>query len=247
MSYEPKIITDPIELTDIILYGAKGKPARKYKKVILAGEAERSEGEDSRKGYLTKTPDQWISYFKEKGKQMLDLPLFYAVIERMVEIDHPGKENLLNELRTTCLVLATRFFEHQYEQIFQGGNLNYRREEKVIHQYGFAPEEMPSYYRPPGDKRFLKNIKTEEEWKPALQNILRCKDLTKVDKVLQGFTGKEEPCITATVLGDADLESNAVASIRAKWWFDMPKPDFKLVCGNPLGCEWAARWAVLEE
>ncbi|MFC1686926.1 hypothetical protein ACFL0E_01045 [Nanoarchaeota archaeon] len=217
---EKRIITDPIELSDIILYDVKGKPAKKYKKVILAGEAEK----DKAGNYLRKTQDNWIKYFREKGKEMLDFPLFYACVERMQETDHPGKTGLLKELKESWHCLATRF--------------DYSRN-KVIHGYGFSPEEFSCTF--PIGNDYLDNVKDKKKYSSALQALLMPRDLDRAIEVLHNFTGVKLYIWTPDKNGRKNYPKRAA-------FVDTGSDRFVLSCGNlPGDDDGLSRWVVKEE
>ena len=166
---EPARPVEPITLHDIVLYDAKGKPARTYKTVTMAGECER----DATGVYLRKTQDNWIAYYKA-GKDVLpSLPLLYAIIEQLHDAKHPAAAVLLKDLQDFYLCTSTR--------------IDYKKNE-VTHNYGFPSAETFSC-RIPEESPWLDKVIKQEEWRSAALALLMPKDVDKAVETLHEFSG----------------------------------------------------------
>jgi hypothetical protein len=156
---EQKISTEPIELSDLVLYDAKGKPFKKYDKLVIDGSCpKKADG-----SYLTKTQEEWVVYAKEKGKRILLFPLLVAAIEKMSETKHPGLPGLVRDIQKSWYCTSSRI-DYSKNRIIQG--------------YGF-PEAFAQEFNLPIGNTFLDEIAGERAWRPALQSLFMSKDLEK--------------------------------------------------------------------
>lgn len=159
----------PITLTNIILYGLDGKPARTYKRVVLDGEVvKEADGE-----YLH-TQDGWLAYCRKKadGKVIPPSPVLYAGIGRMHEEKNPALEGILKDLNESWLCTSTR--------------PNYERG-IITHGYGFKPWELKC--RIPLGNHYFDELKDDKAWREALQALLMPKDIDQAIEILNDFSG----------------------------------------------------------
>jgi hypothetical protein len=156
---EQKISTEPIELSDLVLYDAKGKPFRKYDKIVIDGSCPKT----TDGSYLTGTQDDWAVYAKEKGKRILSAPLLVAAVEKMSETKHPGLPGLVKDIQESWYCTSSRI-DYSTNRIIQG--------------YGF-PEAFAQEFNLPVGDRYLDEIAAERAWRLALQSLFMSRDLEK--------------------------------------------------------------------
>jgi hypothetical protein len=158
-SEEAKISVESIELSDLVLYDARGKPFKKYDRIVIDGSCpKKTDG-----SYITKTQDDWAVYAKEKGKRILPFPLLVAAVEKMSETKHPGLPDLVKDIQKSWYCTSSR--------------IDYS-EEKMIHGYGF-PESFAQEFNLPIGDTYLDEIVRERAWRSALQSLFMSRDLEK--------------------------------------------------------------------
>ncbi len=160
---------EPIVLPDIVLYDAEGKPARKYAKVTLDGALIG----DAADKPITKTQDDWISYYKMAGGELLSLPLFYAIIEKVHTEKHPAGAAIREDLQKHWIATSTR--------------IDYKKN-IITHGFGFSSVE--TYSCPiPAKEHWLDKVKDKKAWRSALQALFMPKDVDQAIEVLHKFSG----------------------------------------------------------
>ena len=208
---------EPIILSDIILYDARGKPARTYKKVTLDAGAIR-EGSS----YAVKTQDGWITFFKKMGGEMPSLPLFYAIIERLQNEKNPIAGDILKDCKENWICTSTRF--------------DYTKN-SITHGYGFASAETFMVPLPIGGS-VVKNVLTKDEWRTFLQAALMPKDLDKAIALLDTWSG------VPSYVWTASSESRHTHPARAAFLY--ANSDWLLLhCSDALGNTGCSRWVAL--
>ena len=192
---------EPVVLHDIVLYDAKGRPARKYKTVTMAGKSEC----DASGNYLSRTQDDWCAYYKA-GKDVLpSLPLLYAIIEQLHNTKHPAAAGLLKDMQDSWLCTSTR--------IDYGKNM-------ITHDYGFAAAETFACSIPAGD-HYVDGVVRDKKWRSALSTLLMAKDVDNAIETLQSFSSVRPYIWTAS--------ERRSESLRAAFVFIVPDR-FYLVC-----------------
>src|SRR3989338_7804559 len=161
---------DPIALSDIILYDAAGKPMKIYQHLSLDGEA----AKDQSGNYLSKTQDEWLAHWDERGRSLPSLPLWYAILEQLHERQHPGLAGIVKDLKENWLATSTR--------------LNYKGNE-VRHEYDGSGEYVLLPCSLPAGDHWLKDVAGRKEWKDSLQSLLLCTDVERAASVLQEAAG----------------------------------------------------------
>lgn len=217
--------TDPIVLTDIVLYDAAAKSWRTYKKISLDNEAAKDESGI----YLNKTQDEWVNHWKTRGRVLPSLPLWYAIIERLHESKHPGLAGVIKDLKENWLATSTR--------------LDYNGD-TIAHGYGFITED--SFFStdtfscpiPEGD-HWLKDILRENRWCTAIQSLLLCKDVDKAVSVLQEAVGVP-PYIWTTPKGTRKSHPHRAV------WLDVSTVRLDLGCYYSLTDRGRSRSVALE-
>lgn len=162
-------------LEDIILYDTKGEPAAIYKKVTF------DEAVTYLQGEYTHTQDGWIAYFNSlhDGRVMPSLPLYYAVIERLQETEHPAASGLLRFLQKEWLCTSTK--------------INYKQK-IIIHGFGVESYEFKCTI--PFDSGLMDEVKGSKRWRSVLQALFMPKELDAAIETLQNFGGTSSCVIT---------------------------------------------------
>ena len=208
--------SEPLVLPEVILYDAKGKPARRYAKVTLYDLVTNAVGNP-----VSKTQDGWISHYKTAGEELLSLPLLYAIIERIHTEKNPAGAGLLRSLQKHWIVTSTR--------------IDYKKD-RVTHGYGFASAE--TYACPiPGGNHWVDEIEKDTKWRSALQALLMPKDVNHAVTVLHEFSG-----VRPHIWMASNRKSNP---IRAAFVYANPDW-FSLNCNVSLGDTGCSRRVALE-
>ncbi|MBI2666885.1 hypothetical protein HYX13_04695, partial [Candidatus Woesearchaeota archaeon] len=214
---EPTIPVEPIILPDVILYDAKGKAFHKYKKVTVSGESIKTAS-----GYVMKTQDEWTAFYADKREKNISLPLFYAVLERLVDEKHPALAGLAKDLKDSYLSMGTRI---NYDKDF------------IIHNYGTPDAE--TFHCPLPASDWMETAKGTKAGKNAFKAFLMAKDVDKADEVLRKVCGVKPYLWTPDAENRKAVPERAVFVYANSVWLS-------LGCGSYLGDHGRSRSVVVE-
>ena len=202
---------EPIMLENIILYGRDGIPARVYKHLELDREAVRRG--DGR--YLTKSQEEWETYFAGSGKKLPTAAEWYAIMDQMHTTKHPALKGIILDLTENWLCTSTR--------------INYAKNIIRHPDFGDITTGIPS-----GD-HWLDEVVKKKVWKDGLEMMLLAKDAHEAVKTLHAISGKRPYIWTPDAAGRKSNPERAV-------WLNIGTDWFILNCYiDPIGNDGRAR------
>lgn len=161
---------DQIVIPNITFYDAHGTPWRTYGRVFL----DRNAVKDEAGNYQVHNHQEWINYWNQRGRVLPSLPLWYAMLERLHDEQHPGLDGIVKDLKESWLATST--------QVDYG-------QSTVKHDSGFPELQTISGCSIPEGNHWLKDILTQNQWRTAIQSLLLCKDVDKAVSVLREAVG----------------------------------------------------------